>query len=881
MRVRVTRCSSSRRVGVIEFQTLGQLNLSNPATGAPYNAVLTRSKRLALFSFLALARPRGFHRRSLVTGMFWPDSSEAKARRALNQALYVLRTGLGSGVIVARGDDEIGLDPDRVTCDAWLFEESLEIGEVERAMSLYGGPLLNGFYLPDSLEFEQWLDVQRTRYERLAIDAAVTLASTATSLDQAQNAGITLRRMLADSPHEESLALSLIRLLARCGHRASALQAFDDFKSQLANELGMQPSQRLLELVESVRDGADEAEGAKLASTTPRTLTSINDQPGDPTGPAPSVGLAREDAKEVNGKRRSGFNPARSVALPPVLAAVLLILGGAVLALMLARTTASGAPDAGRILVLPLENATGEARLDGLSEVAADWVSSGLVQTGLIEVVSPVDVKRWNRSLAGERHEDRLGRSDLAHEISRRTDAGLLLTGELRVIGDSLRLLAQISDVNNGTLLQSVESTTVPIDKPMQAADDLRERVIGALATMVDSRFAAWARAASPPPSLRAYQLYAEGKDLYARDRPGQASKLFSLAASHDTAFTSARVWAAMGAMAAWYAEGSTDSQLWSRADSILRSVERQSDGLPAWDLAMARLVRAQLERDTHGALDAIRRVNELTPDSEWLLNQAGLATIMDRPSEALAILSGIDPDLPWFERRRNTYWLLKLRNLHRLERYRDELDEVRRIRGVENRETAARWSEFRAVLALGDQPRAEELFDSFVLFDNELVSSAFMELTAHGYDELALQPVERAIVAQFEVPEEERGHRWRLNTARYLMLLESYDEALDILHLFERGDDGYFDAQGEIGYVEAVRGNRDIALQIINALAEAPDRDFALFQRARIAAELGDRAKAVQLLNQMRILGYLHPEAYLPNLVGFPPFEQWRLPKG
>ena len=66
-----------------------------------------------------------------------------------------------------------------------------------------------------------------------------------------------------------------------------------------------------------------------------------------------------------------------------------------------------------------------------------------------------------------------------------------------------------------------------------------------------------------------------------------------------------------------------------------------------------------------------------------------------------------------------------------------------------------------------------------------------------------------------------------------------------------------------------------------MDELMVSGDRDFMHMQRASIAAALGDKKRAVRELRQMTIRGVMHPEAYLQELRGYGPFEEWMRPRG
>ena len=90
-------------------------------------ALLAQPRRLALVAYLAVATPRGLHRRDAILTLFWPELDQQHARAALRQALRVIRGSLGA-VLTSRGDDEIGLDFERFQCDADAFDRAIEAG---------------------------------------------------------------------------------------------------------------------------------------------------------------------------------------------------------------------------------------------------------------------------------------------------------------------------------------------------------------------------------------------------------------------------------------------------------------------------------------------------------------------------------------------------------------------------------------------------------------------------------------------------------------------------------------------------------------------------------------------------------------------------------
>src|SRR2546430_3738944 len=144
----------SREVPLVELRILGGLNLLG-AGGRELSSVLAQPRRVALLAYLAAATPRRLHRRDSLLALFWPELDQEHARAALRQALHGLRHALGDGVLVTRGDEDIGLDAERIRCDVVEFARAAEVGRLADALDLYRGDLLEGFFIRGAPEFER------------------------------------------------------------------------------------------------------------------------------------------------------------------------------------------------------------------------------------------------------------------------------------------------------------------------------------------------------------------------------------------------------------------------------------------------------------------------------------------------------------------------------------------------------------------------------------------------------------------------------------------------------------------------------------------------------------------------------------------------------
>ena len=236
---------------MIELRCLGSIDLRSPEQG-PATRVLAQPKRYALLAYLALAKPRGFHRRDTLVALFWPESDDDHARSGLRIALSFLRHELGDDVVITRGDD-VAINAEAVRCDVIEFESALHDGALENALSLYHGDLLPGLHVSTSPEFAPWLEAERERLRGRALDAALKLSASREAARDWDAAITWLRFALNLAPSDEAVVQRLMRAFDRAGDRAGALRTYELFAQRMATEFDAEPAPETQTLVAGIR----------------------------------------------------------------------------------------------------------------------------------------------------------------------------------------------------------------------------------------------------------------------------------------------------------------------------------------------------------------------------------------------------------------------------------------------------------------------------------------------------------------------------------------------------------------------------------------------------------------------------------------------------
>jgi len=209
-------------------------------------------KTSALLAYLA-AQPLPQSRLKL-TGLLWGGLPEAHARRNLRHALWNLRRQFNC----PGAPPLLLIDPLTVAfnrqADYWLDVEELEqrlsaservspTADLQQAVELYRGDLLDGLYVEDAPEFDEWLLAERERLRALIRRALEQLVRLAIASGAYEPGLEHARRLLALDPWVEEGHRQMMRLLALSGRRGAALAQYETCCRILKEQVGVQPSE--------------------------------------------------------------------------------------------------------------------------------------------------------------------------------------------------------------------------------------------------------------------------------------------------------------------------------------------------------------------------------------------------------------------------------------------------------------------------------------------------------------------------------------------------------------------------------------------------------------------------------------------------------------
>jgi tetratricopeptide (TPR) repeat protein len=532
--------------------------------------------------------------------------------------------------------------------------------------------------------------------------------------------------------------------------------------------------------------------------------------------------------------------------------------------------------DPRRVVVATFENRTGSAELDVVGLMAADWITQGLSQTDLVDVV-PVTA-----ALAATRYVDGLEYVgiDRMRLVTQETRAGIIVAGAYHRQADSLYLRATVADGVSGTVLDDLEPVAASVSEPLAGVVELRRRVMSALAARLDPRMRDHEVLIAATPSFDAYRAYVEGHQTFlSRDWRGAIDR-FAEAAALDSTFALPTFYAgiAYNSLGNIAAVDSIIELLRPHADRYGDVVRLGIDVLDAW-------VRGDFATSYQIHLHAAA----LVPNTLGHSTLAFEALRVNRPRKAIAVARELDPYRGEL-RGWSLYWKYLTEAHHRLGEHEDELVAVRRARELFPVERDVLIMEVEALAALGRVAELKDLLERALPTDTHpagLLRTAALELRVHGYRDAADDLLRQSLARDLARPGIGPGYPYSL--ARTYILLGDLAAADVLLHALAEQWPDDVTVQGALGTVAARRGDSDTARRIDEWLAavEQPySRGRHTLWRARIAAVLGDNTEAIELLRRAWTEGaYVwapaHTEPDLYRLQADVRFREFIRPRG
>ena len=240
--------------GELKLDMLGTWRLRR--NGAALH-VATRQQRL--IAALALKGP---HLRSYLVGLLWPEYPDSKALESLRVSVHLISRQV-PGLLVNEGRmlslrDRVDVDLQRVRLQIRaLGQGEYGPGTTSLLHDLRDAQLLPGWY-------EDWVMIEQTRLQQERLRAFTDISTASLALGDMGTAEAAAEAALAVEPLYETAVTLLIRAEMGQGNPAAALRAYERYRRQLKEDMGLPPSKSVGELLAAVLAGQSQAGRKRL-----------------------------------------------------------------------------------------------------------------------------------------------------------------------------------------------------------------------------------------------------------------------------------------------------------------------------------------------------------------------------------------------------------------------------------------------------------------------------------------------------------------------------------------------------------------------------------------------------------------------------------------
>lgn len=486
---------------LLRIETFGRLHAASDA------AVVSAARRLAMLALLAASGDRGLSRDKLIAYL-WPDHPAEKARHALEQLLYAMRKEVGD---VFRGTNVLRLDPSRAWSDVEEFRRLIGSRDTERALELYRGPFLDGFYLADAPEFERWVDGERADLAGHAHKGLEDLAKGCAARGDHRRSVEWWRKLADAEPYDSRIAVELMRALAAAGNPGGALLHAQAHAERLRADLDLPPNPSVSELA------------AKLRTSVPAEAAGVSVQPRSPATVRPTDPVVSGAATATQRRSHAGITIGLAIAVAAVAGA----------ALRWSASSNDAALDADLIAIPPFRVTPSDSSTVVLRDGSTDLISGMLSGSKRLRVLPARSaVRAWDA--AREEHGGELT-VEQSIAVARRLRAGRLLLGDAVLSRGVATVRVEMYDVTRGRRIaeQVASAATDEVSVIQQVVARVLAQSLGE-----DAR-----RLVTLSESPAAVKSYLAGLRAFRAGDNREARKQFDAALEIDSLFAAAAFW--------------------------------------------------------------------------------------------------------------------------------------------------------------------------------------------------------------------------------------------------------------------------------------------------------------------------------------------------
>lgn len=274
-----------------------------------------------------------------------------------------------------------------------------------------------------------------------------------------------------------------------------------------------------------------------------------------------------------------------------------------------------------RVVVMPFENKTGNESLDQFGLMTADWLTSGLMELGEIDIISAANIKKQIEE-AGSLLS---GNKDFVEA----TGIELLVQGRYYLQGNLISVQSNIINAMDGKILHALPPITKKKEALNTVLTELTQELMGYWVVKDQIQFQ------QNPPTYEAYKEFQLGNKFY-RSEPTKAIAHFKQSMEVDTTFNAPL----LRLITLYYNQGQD-----AKYNEVIQKVERATTNLTNYDQINFEYLMASHNGDNLKSAEIAERLYQMDKSSSRFNFNAGSRFIISKyPKRGLKILNDFDP---------------------------------------------------------------------------------------------------------------------------------------------------------------------------------------------------------------------------------------------
>jgi len=249
----------------LEIYMLGNLKIllnNQPITDQMSN------KAIGILCYLVFHKGKPVSRDKLAS-FFWDSSNIEAARYNLRYNLWSLRKNLMDDndeyefIVTHKDRCKLNLDCSDIYVDVFEMEDILKANQqkedsnsliqLEKIKNIYRGDFLEGFYIKNCPEWNDWIFFERERFQRKYFEVLHQLTSIYKNNEKYFKSIEILEEMLRCNPLQEELYVELIKIYLELGDRNAALNQYKRCCNVLRQELNVGPMDSTKKIYEEIQ----------------------------------------------------------------------------------------------------------------------------------------------------------------------------------------------------------------------------------------------------------------------------------------------------------------------------------------------------------------------------------------------------------------------------------------------------------------------------------------------------------------------------------------------------------------------------------------------------------------------------------------------------